>query len=211
MVDMLDGRSGVLLHRETIKAPLDRVVVDATTGRVFAGGGQSVSVLDAQNGRLLRTIRVPGHLVYSKVLAVAIQAGRVFVGSEPTNPSQEFGFMSVLDARKGTLLRTVQLPLVPVSVGVDENLGRVFVATAGRTAAALPILDARSGTIVRTVHLRNQPLALAVDQRTARVFVSTDPTVTVLDARTGAVRRMVQLVDVGGARLLRVGLAQTYP
>jgi len=204
MVDMLDGRSAVLLHREIIKAPLDRVVVDATTGRVFAGGDHSVSVLDAQNGRLLRTVRVPEHLVYSKVFAVATQAGRVVVGSEPTDPSQEFGFMSVLDARQGTVLRTIQLPLVPVSVGVDENLGRVFVAAAGRTAAALSILDARSGSIVRTVHLGNQPLAIAVDQRTARVFVSTDPTVTVLDARTGAVRRTAQLVDVGGAREIAV-------
>src|SRR5207244_335332 len=54
-------------------------------------------------------------------------------------------------------------------------------------------LAARSVAVVRTVHLGGSPAAAAVDARTGRVVVARrdDDRVSVLDARSGAVRRTV--------------------
>ena len=98
----------------------------------------------------------------------------------------------------------------PVAVAVDERLSRVFVANVSLPDAASPwdnslvLLNARTGDVLGNLPLDAPPVAVAVDARTERTFLvtagpprssrATDPgTVSVLDARTGTVRRTITL------------------
>jgi YVTN family beta-propeller protein len=91
------------------------------------------------------------------------------------------------------------------ALAVDEQTGRVFVANGNVSAldGGLSILDAASGRLLRSVTVGMLPTAVAVDERSGRVFVANkgpvdsnlvplgNGTVTVLDARSGAVLRTV--------------------
>jgi DNA-binding beta-propeller fold protein YncE len=98
----------------------------------------------------------------------------------------------------------------PVAVAVDERLSRVFVANVSLPDADSPwdnslvLLNARTGDVLGNLPLDAPPVAVAVNARTERVFLATagprrsgratDPgSVSVLDARTGAIRRTITL------------------
>ena len=166
---------------------------------------------------------------FAFAVAVDKRAGRAFVVSasiDTTNASVNGltgqGRVSVLDARTGALLRTVNVGPGSVTLAVDERAGHAFVANMGRiqwyhnadgTTAdravnqSLSLLDTRTGHVLRTISLGGQvPFALAVDTRTSRVFVATGPlppntpgqssNVRVLDTRTGALLRTVALHSI---------------
>jgi DNA-binding beta-propeller fold protein YncE len=160
---------------------------------------------------------------FAFAVAVDARAGHAFVISASmdnrngglTGP----GRVSVLDARTGTLLRTVTVGLGSGALAVDERTGHAFVANQGRMQwyknadgtnsyrainPSVSLLDTRTGHLLRTLTLGGQvPYALAADARTSRVFVATGPmppnmpgasgAVRVLDARTGALLRTVAL------------------
>lgn len=136
-VDMLDARTGALLHTAHVGVLPYAVAVDERGGRVFVvnSGSDSVSVLDARTGRVLRTVAVGRD---PAAVAVAARTGRVFVanlnGSFPLVPQQNLlgpGSISVLDARDGAVVRTVAVGVDPAMVRVDERTGRAFVLNKG--------------------------------------------------------------------------------
>jgi YVTN family beta-propeller protein len=176
------------------------VAVDAQSARVFIpnNGANTVSMLDARTGVVLRTITVGPHPAKA---VVDERTGRVFVvhgrgmttgnvlGPQPTVESAVTVGVSVLDARTGALVRALPLPagggmandkvgLAPVSnIAVDVAQGRVFVinqAAAGQAsegAGSVSVLDAQSGRLLRTIPVGQHPMSLAVDAVTARLFV----------------------------------------
>src|SRR5205823_1761384 len=112
-----------------------------------------------------------------------------------------------LDARSGILLRTVSVGRGPRAVAVAERTGHIFVGNSN--ADTMSMLDTRTGALLRTTRMEQSPWAVAVDDRTGRVFVlgggiddayvrplGMSGTVSMLDARTGAVLRTVA-VGVG--------------
>lgn len=216
-VSVLDARSGALLHTTPLGLLPLALAVDTRTARVFVlgpavpgavvvpswGDGAVASllgVLDARSGALLRTIPVGSG---ADTLAVDARTGRVFVGNRLT------GTVGVLDARDSTWLRTVVVGGQPSALAVDQRRGRVYVVTGD--SGTVSVLDAARGRLLRTVQVAPHPRLgyplpdpLAVDEGRDRVYVTMggglEPvggslvvrgqgTLTVLDARSGAVRR----------------------
>jgi DNA-binding beta-propeller fold protein YncE len=112
-VSMLDARSGALLRTVHTGGAPDlppAVAVDERTRRVFVSATNFVKVLDATTGALLRTVAgvAPG------VASIAVDAAtsRVFLATftGPGRGSVSFvKGLSILDARDGTLLRSLGL------------------------------------------------------------------------------------------------------
>jgi YVTN family beta-propeller protein len=209
-VRVLDARTGATLRTVVVGAAPTALAVDVPIGRVFVANSadNSVSLLDAYSGALLRTVRVgTGPQGGPRAVAVAARAGRAFVASGDS--------LLLLDARSGAVLRAVPTGIGtlagnPVAIAVDERLSRVFVANMSLPDADSPwdnslvLLNARTGDVLGNLPLDAPPVAVAVDARTERVFLATagprrsgratDPgSVSVLDARTGAIRRTITL------------------
>lgn len=150
----------------------------------------SVAVLNSGTGALLRT--VPLHTCPGAI-AVDSRAGHVFVVAGPN------GVVTMLDAVTGTVLRTIPVGPHAAALAVDEAVGRVFVANgadADLPKGSVTVLNSATGDLLRTVPITGAPLSLAVVPSTQRVFVSAamypHGAVTVLDAHSGAVLRVVQ-------------------
>jgi DNA-binding beta-propeller fold protein YncE len=188
--------------------------VVATVLLAGLGGGVAAWVLAAAASPVLHTVPVRTGPV---AVAVDAQTGHVFVATtSATNAAAHYigtGSVTVLDARRGVVLRRVVVDASGTAVAVDEATHRAFVAAAflppytpAFVGNVLRVLDTRSGALVRTVHVGNVPLSIAVDERTNRVFVATlgpvnqagvslgHGQVAVLDARTGA---LLHTVTVG--------------
>jgi DNA-binding beta-propeller fold protein YncE len=127
------------------------------------------------------------------------RTGRAFVINQNSDS------VSVLDTHSGALVHTTNIGKDLFALAVDEQTGRVFVASGNTFGVngSVSILDAVSGRLVRSVTVGMLPAAVAVDARSGRVFVANkgpldsnlvplnNGTVAVLDARGGAVLRTV--------------------
>ncbi len=181
--------------------PID-LAVDARLGRVFvlnggdAGGGGSVSVLDATTGRVRGTTPLgvvgafDGFNLGQQALGVDNHTGRVFVLRAGKNPETDAGSVAVLDAASGRRLGTVEVGVHPLGLALDERTGRVFVTIGG---GGVSMLDSATGRLLRTVPGLKGDGALAVDGRAGRVVVADGNAVGLLDAGTGALVRIVPL------------------
>ncbi len=93
-------------------------------------------------------------------------------------------------------LRTTPLSGQPIAAVADARTGHVFVTTA---LGGVSMLDAVTGAVARTVTVGVNAQALAVSDAALRVFVvdagygSPSYTVSVLNARTGAMLRIVHV------------------
>src|ERR671936_46525 len=129
--------------------------------------------------------------------------------------------MLVHSANAGSMVRTIAVGRNPLAVAVDERIGRAFVLN--NAGNSVSMLDTATGTLLRTVAVGRDPLALAVDERTGHVFVAKNElglqdqlslalnccprgkgSVTVLDARSGAIQRTVHV----GLSPLAIGVDQ---
>lgn len=149
-------------------------------GRVYIATAGGVSILDGASGAVLRRVALP---VQPAAVALDERAMRLLVlGYRAT---------SILDARTGAVLRAPFGGGIASGVmAVDARLGRVYVATNG---GAEPTGSESMIAMASDVNLRNAvvgstPMAVAVDDQTNRVYVAntSDDSVSVLDARTGA-------------------------
>ncbi len=227
-IEMVDVRRGTILHATTTGLNPSSIAIDERSRRVFVScsgplrpdgyeprGRGSITVLDADTGRLVRTER---GVHYPDQLAVDEASGRVFVlnlrrvlnsadqGLTPVNRDT----LGLLDARDGRLLR-VLAPGAPgvgnaPSLGVDEALGRAFVLLNDGTVRAL---DATTGTTLWTTRIpggnQYDVYTLFIDRSRHRIVVSadqmTDPAFVVLmDGRTGKILVNEGVISFGAAR-----------
>jgi DNA-binding beta-propeller fold protein YncE len=187
---------------------------------VLTAADNTLSVLDARSGALLRTLRLDasspsfsrggtvgsGGPTGSRILvptfgsvALAVLGRHIFVGSGRA--------VTVLDATSGKVLQTIALGEEVRHLAADPGTGQVFIA--GDTTVSM--LDARHHYAVRSILSGDHPSALAVDTRRGRVLVAdigaTDGdgiprgngSVALLDAATGAVLRTVGVGVAPGA------------
>lgn len=189
-VDVFDEQTLALVR----SVPVGRIalapVLDGATARVFVASQQSntIAVLDAATGALLRTTRLPiSDLSASAPPVVDEKTGRVFFAAAG-NP----GVVAVLDAHDGSLLHMVPVAAYPESIGVDVGAGRVLAASQGHAHPSLSVLDARSGAVLHVVALSGTPAvaALAVSQTTHRAFVSFSDSlrVSTIDTTSGEIK-----------------------
>ncbi len=212
LIWLLDARTGAVLHGQEGLA--DDVGIDERTGRVLVAGSDfpggdvnTISLLDGRTGEVLHE----GHgLVggYARGMTVDPRTHRAFV------LQGNAAAIGVVDTESGRLLRLVKVGALPLDVAVDSSIGRAYVANNG--AGTVSVLDARTGTVLQTITVGMNPARLAVDERTHRVFIvqgrgdvasftssaTFSSGTTVLDSRTGAVRRRLA---VGGTPLENIG------
>jgi YVTN family beta-propeller protein len=202
---------GVLRIVGVGKAPM-AVAVDVRANRAFVvnSGDNSVSLLDARSGSVLRTVPLRNGAVEKRgdrsTTAVDDErTSRIFVVNQRTPPANSS--VSVLDARSGIVLRTTRVGLLAAVAAVDGRTQRVFVTNLDSNTVS--VLDARSGARLRTIPVGMGPGDVAVDERAGRVFVANgyDGTVSVLDAGTGTLRRTISTGQRGqGVAVVVVGL-----
>jgi len=209
-IGVLDATTGRALRTVPVGHTLAQMVVDERTARLFALNARdaTVSVLDARTGTPLRTIPVGRNPL---AVAVDARAERVFVTSNafPSGTGGAPGRIDVLDARTGAVVATTLVGSSPGAVAVDERRGRAFVVNS--VSNTVSMLDTRTGTVLRTTHVGQTPVGIAVDERRDAVLVTnansaqvrpfgppwllTDlrgaGSVSVIDARSGAVRRTI--------------------
>jgi len=185
---LLDPWSGTV--RRSI-ADVSVVAVDQQAGRfVTAAADGTLAVRDARTGAPLSVLTIPRGLT---VVALDAGAGRLFAANhDDTAPA-----VVVLDARRGTVVRTAPLGAFPslTAAAVAVPTSRVFLLNSDPGGGAVSVLDRRNGRLVTTVSVGGPPTALALDDRTRRAFVARGDgeTVSVLDARSGALRRVVRV------------------
>jgi YVTN family beta-propeller protein len=126
---------------------------------------------------------------FQRSVAVVGPADRVYVGGA--------GAVSVIDARNGAVLNTLPLTGYNTRLAVDTATGQIYAAGYN----GLSVLDGRTGQVQRTVATGGPASAVAIDSRRGRIYVahadlpysrgvhSGPGTVSVLDARTGAILR----------------------
>jgi YVTN family beta-propeller protein len=179
------------------------LAVDERAGRVFVtnAGDDSVSILDARDGHVLRTTIVGQSPLASAVVASLQRAFVANRGLWRHGYQVTRGSVSVLDEYTGAVVRTVVVGRSPGPLALDERTGYVFVAN--QDDNSLSTVDVASGRVVRTVPLELPPRAIAVDRRRGRVVVLTSEQfapaapvgqVQVLEGRTG---RLLHTVPVG--------------
>jgi len=184
MGDARDGRAARTILRgvDPLSEP-STAVVDEVTGRLFVAdyARARVNVIDTRTGALVGTVAVGAHPLR---LSVDPRTARVFVLNQGSTDGADrpigAGSVSMLDARTGTLLRTVPLDVNATAMTLDERRGRVLASTAGVTSTPenapiqrgkVFVLDARSGTIRRILPVGVAPYTIAEDARTGRAFV----------------------------------------
>ena len=106
-------------------------------------------------------------------MAVAERSGRVFVATRSTtaqaDTSMTMGRVSVLDAHRGAVLRTIPVSGDPVAVAVDERVGRALIIAG---AGVMP-LHAWWGPWVQWAH----PLQRWLPQQALRALPGLPPQV----------------------------------
>src|SRR5439155_5099617 len=80
------------------------------------------------------------------------------------------GTVSLLDARSGTVLRSVVVGAGEHAIALDERAADAVVSNSND--GTVSVLDARTGAVVHTVAVGAHPGALAADERTGHVFVA---------------------------------------
>lgn len=206
-VSTLDETTGRLLRTVPITGIPAVMAEDPHSGRVFVGptsetgapAGQ-LSMLDAANGRLLRSIDLfaPGvgrgdPDVHG--LAVDERTGHLFVAWTSTYQGEPAASgLSMLDATTGAVLKRIDVGEFPTAALVDASSDRAFVAhrdvvnSSGDPIGngSLSVLDTRSGTVLDTIPVAWGPAVLALDAPTGQLLV----------ANQGITRGTVNVVQV---------------
>jgi len=195
---VLDGARGTLLRTTPLgSAPRDLAVAVATR-RVFVADrvDNTVSVLDARTGVLLRTVAVnPMPLYGAQPLALDAAAGRLFVaasGGSTMVGRDPVRALSVLDARAGALVRVVAAG--GGAMAADERRDRIFAADEGGVAA----LDARRLTVRWRTALPVAPYHVVVAPRAGRVIVSAADVMARVDLLAASSGKLLRTIPHAG-------------
>jgi hypothetical protein len=177
------------------------VAADPAAVRVYAvlasqnQPGTRTLILNSQSGKVLRTLSYA-----PQTITIDQRDDRVFLLA--TN------VLTTVNATTGALIYSQTLPEGEVSgIGVDERTSRLFIseypeAYHDRKAgpATISVVDTHTGRVTRTLSTDRQTLfvgALVVDGPAGVVLSSAGNSGTILDARTGAIRRTVKLANGG--------------
>lgn len=199
MASVFDATSGRLLSSvriglQLVFPPGHTVAVDETAGRAFVLSSNfptyasgNLYVLDSHNGALLSTRALT---TLPTGVAVDSGAGRAFVttlgpvkrasGGGGLVPAGA-GSVSIVDARRGVVVRAIAAGVASFAVASDAHSGHVLVANVGTLdgagsgtfdgAGSVTILDGRTGTVLHTVSSGVFPAQIVVDARRGRAFV----------------------------------------
>jgi DNA-binding beta-propeller fold protein YncE len=157
----------------TGKGP-DAILYDPSSKRVFAfcGHGNSATVIDAAEGKVLGTIDLGG----APEFGVADGSGNVFVNLEDKD------ILLKIDAKKMTVLERWPLApgKTPTGLAMDVKGGQLFVGCRSKVAI---VLSAETGKVIADLPIGDRVDAAAFDPETGTAFFSCgDGTVTAIQA-----------------------------
>src|ERR687886_814549 len=98
----------------------------------------------------------------------------------------------------GPIVHTQMLDRSPMGVAVDTRTGRAFITTSdANNNGSVSVLDTHTGALINTIPLGPGllPLSVSVDERARRAYVinQNTNTLSILDARSGALLRAVAM------------------
>jgi len=195
-ISMLDADSGSLVRNLSVgDGGPGPIVVDERDGKAFVTTGRSVETLDGRTGFVRNTTRAIPSPAY---LAVTPWKGRIVVVGGVHSSD-----VYLLDTRTGTAGRPVRVGLDVTGLAVDKRTGHAFLTD----AASFDVVDVRASILLRTLRIGAYPsISPVVDAQAGRVFAVSGPTthaaqlagktrigISVLDAKTGALRRTINV------------------
>jgi len=214
---MLDGSTGAVAHSVTVRHFPWAIITDAADNRVMVGaagcpqrGGAcpseapTVSVLDARAGAVVRTVGgVELTPLHSGSLLVAKPTPRVLVlGCDKDG-------VRALDVMNGRLLNSTALQGCATAAVADESVGRVIVGSGVvnlqtfAMTSMVSFVRVSDGKVLHTESIYQFLNPAVIDERRHRAFflgtiprgeIHGQPTIRVVDTRTGA---MLQIVTLG--------------
>jgi len=172
------------------------VALDARAGHVFvANRGNTLSMLDANDGRVLRTVTLNSA---PASLAVDTRRGHLLVDSLSFSVGAP-NSVTTIDTRTGSILRATDVGQGASAIALDQGAGRAYVANSQDDT--MSTLDLASGRTLRTVpvgfdHTTGyDPVAIAADLRAGHIFTanSGNNSISMFDAASGRLLRVTHL------------------
>jgi DNA-binding beta-propeller fold protein YncE len=197
-VRIFDGSTFKLLKTVHFSSDADNTRYDASTGRVFVGygddGDAGLGILDAASGRLLGTIRLPGH---PESFQLEKSGSRIFV-----NIPSAGNIIAVVDRKARRVIATWKLQGATANfpMALDAKDQRLLVAC--RRPAEMLVLDTESGKIIATVPCVGDADDMWYDTARKRVYIAGgDGFISVIAQENGnRYQRVSQIKTVSGAR-----------
>jgi DNA-binding beta-propeller fold protein YncE len=174
----------------------DAVLYDPSRKEVYAfnGWGQSATVFEAESGKIVATIQLPGKPEFAQV---DIKAGRIYTNIEDKNE------VAVIDTKTHAVV--AQWPIAPgegaSGMAMDTKTHRLFLGA----EELMVMMDSQSGKVVATVPIGPGVDANSFDPETKYVFASCGGDGTVTIAREDAPDKLtvVQVLKTArGARTM---------
>jgi len=213
-VDILDARTGRLVHTIPLTQPSGDVAVDEGTGTSLVIAGipaawwssattsstsrphSVITLFDSTGGQVLHRVTVGGVLWRQPV--VDETTGRAFLlldntYSSPQLPSTNTTLVT-LDMHSGRLLRAISLRSVAGGMALDKTQGRLLISMTG--PAHVATFKENGGAVARLVPLGNGTLDIfnaRTGQLLRRVPVGPYPVAVTVDARA----RRVLVSNIG--------------
>ena len=219
-VRIYDLRNGALLRSFPLREEAALLAVDVRISRLVllgasSGGSTACTVMDLRTGRVLRRLTLGP---WSALLLEPATA-HAFVAAASA-PLANAGSITMLDAVRGTTLRTIRTAGAPGSMALDTRHGRLFalalgparkVVTAIGGEALVPTgggrlytIDAHRGSVLHVTTIGRNPTGLAVDDRSGHVFVATTGPLGLTTVRSSASASSDAWVADGGGTLTEV-------
>ena len=150
---------------------------------VTNGGSDTVTVLDVVNVRVDRELPVGLHPV---ALAASPTRNEIYVVNSGAVGAN--GSISVIDAEHNTVVATISVHRQPLSIDLDGDGARAYVANSGSNSVS--VIDLKARQEVAQFGAGEQPVAarLAPDGKTLVVANQQGNSVTVMDPADGHVR-----------------------
>ena len=147
------------------------------------GGSDTVTVLDVVNVRVDRELAVGPHPV-----AVAASPTRNEIYVVNAGAAGANGSISVIDAEHNTVVATIGVHRQPLSIDLDADGARAYVANSGSNSVS--VIDLKARREIAQFGAGEEPVAarLAADGKTLVVANQAGNSVTLMDPADGHVR-----------------------
>jgi YVTN family beta-propeller protein len=154
---------------------------------VTNGGSDTVTVLDVVDVRVDRELPVGQHPV-----AVAASPTRNEIYVVNAGAAGANGSISVIDAEHNTVVATIAVHRQPLSIDLDADGLRAYVANSGSNS--ISVIDLKARQEIAQFGVGEQPVAarLAADGKTLVVANQQGNSVTLMDPASGHVRAVFQ-------------------
>jgi YVTN family beta-propeller protein len=153
---------------------------------VTNGGSDTVTVLDVVNVRIDRELAVGHHPVAVAASPTHNEIYVVNAGAAGAN-----GSISVIDAEHNTVVATINVHRQPLSIDLDADGARAYVANSGSNS--ISVIDLKARREIAQFGTGQQPVAarLAADGKTLVVANQAGNSATIMDPADGHVRALL--------------------